>query len=89
MEHDNITSTSLDAVIDLVGTTLGLGDRARDLGADTPLLGAMPELDSMAVLELVSAVEDRFGFEVDDSDVTGEVFETVGSLADFVDRNRT
>lgn len=88
MEH-NITSASIDSVVELLVETLGLGDRAGSITADTPLLGAMPELDSMAVLEVVAAIEDRFGFEVDDSDVTGEVFETVGSLADFVDQNRT
>ena len=48
----------------------------------------MPELDSLAVVELATSLEEQFGFEIDDSDFTGEVFETVGTLAEFVEKNR-
>ncbi len=64
--------------------TLGVEDRAASIDAGTPLLGSLPELDSMAVLELVAALEQRFGITVDDEDVTAEVFETLGTLTDFV-----
>jgi acyl carrier protein len=53
--------------------------------AGTELLGSVPELDSMAVLELVYALEERFEIEVDGDEVTGDVFETLGSLATFVE----
>lgn len=33
--------------------TLGIEDRAETIDATTPLLGALPELDSLAVLELI------------------------------------
>lgn len=74
----------LGAVIDVVVNVLGIEDRASDLSASTALLDSMPELDSMAIVELVIALEERFGFTVDDDDVTGDLFETVGTLADFV-----
>jgi acyl carrier protein len=64
--------------------TLGVEDRAATIDASTPLLGSLPELDSMAVLELVAALEQRFGITVDDDDVTAEVFETLGTLTEFV-----
>jgi acyl carrier protein len=64
--------------------TLGVEDRAATIDASTPLLGSLPELDSMAVLELVAALEQRFGIAVDDDDVTAEVFESLGSLTAFV-----
>ena len=64
--------------------TLGVEDRAATIDASTPLLGSLPELDSMAVLELVPALEQRFGITVDDDDVTAEVFESLGSLTGFV-----
>jgi len=51
---------------------------------DTPLLGAIPELDSMAVVALITAIEERFGFTVDDDEIDGSVFTTLGSLIDFV-----
>jgi acyl carrier protein len=63
--------------------TLGIDDRADAIDASTPLT-SMPELDSMAVLELVVELERRFGITVEDEDVTAEVFETVSSLAAFV-----
>ena len=64
--------------------TLGVEDRAATIDESTPLLGSVPELDSMAVLELVAALEQKFGITVDDDDVTAEVFETLGSLTLFV-----
>lgn len=75
----------IDAVKTVVVETLDVEDRADGLDATTPLLGALPELDSMAVLELVLALEDRFGITVDGEDVTADVFETLASLATFVD----
>jgi acyl carrier protein len=68
--------------------TLGVQDRAASIDAGTPLLGSLPELDSMAVLELVAALEQHFGVTIDDDDVTAEAFETLGSLADMVASKR-
>jgi acyl carrier protein len=85
----DLTSTTLDDVKSVVVSTLGIEDRADTLNASTPLLGGLPELDSMAVVELVAALEARFGFEVSDDEITGEVFETLGSLAAFVEAKRT
>jgi acyl carrier protein len=74
----------LGDVTAVIVRTLGIEDRAATLTAATPLFGAMPELDSLAVLELVTQLEARFGIAIDDEDITGEVFETVGSLAQYV-----
>ena len=68
----------------LVDEVLSLKGRARAFARDTPLLGALPELDSMAVVALVSALEERFGFVVYDDEIDGAVFATLGTLADFV-----
>ncbi len=71
-------------------TTLGLSpERADALEPDTPLFGAMPELDSMAVATLLTAMEDALGIIIDDDDVDAETFETYGSLLAFADRKRT
>jgi acyl carrier protein len=75
---------TFDAVREVLVETLGIADRAESLEPSTPLLGEMPELDSMAVVEVVTALEERFGFEIDDTELTGEVFETIGSLTRFV-----
>jgi len=53
--------------------------------ADTPLLGAVPELDSMAVVAILTMIEERFGLIVEDDEVDGSVFASVGSLSHFVE----
>ena len=67
-------------------TTLGIEDRAASIEASTPLFGGLPELDSLAVLELVTAIEDEFDITIDDEEFSGDIFETLGSLAAFVDQ---
>jgi acyl carrier protein len=73
-----------EQVRDILRDVLSLGDRARRLERQSPLLGALPELDSMAVANVITALEDRFGISVDDDEISGETFATVGSLVDFV-----
>jgi acyl carrier protein len=84
----DLNTIDIDAVKAVVVETLGVEDRAEALGADTPLLGSLPELDSMAVLELVLELEQRFGITIEGEDVTADVFETLGSLASFVDSKK-
>jgi acyl carrier protein len=49
----------------------------------TPLFGALPELDSMAVAGLLTELEDRLGIVIEDDDIDGDTFETLGSLIRF------
>lgn len=63
---------------------LSLNGRSAAFNRETPLLGAIPELDSMAVVSLITRLEEHFGLTVDDDDMDGSTFATVGSLADFV-----
>lgn len=51
----------------------------------TELFGSLPELDSLALVELITVIEERFGFEFDEDDITAEVFGTVASLAAHID----
>ena len=80
-----LTETTTEGVKAVLVEVLGIEDRAASVHAGTELLGSLPELDSMAVLELVAALEQRFGVTIDDDEVTAEVFETLGSLAAMVD----
>nr|WP_217344895.1 acyl carrier protein [Noviherbaspirillum sp. L7-7A]MBV0879090.1 acyl carrier protein [Noviherbaspirillum sp. L7-7A] len=77
---------SLEEVKNLVSDTLGLGERGAALKADSLLLGAIPELDSMAVINLITALEEQYGFSIADDEISAEVFDTLGSLTAFVDR---
>jgi len=73
-------------VLAILDEVLSLRGRAATFGADTPLLGAIPELDSMAVVSVITTLEERFGFAVEDDELDGQTFETVGTLVAFVDR---
>ena len=50
------------------------------------LIGAIPGFDSMSVISIITALEDMFGFTVEDDEINAEVFETFGSLLAFVER---
>ena len=76
----------IDDVRRIVATTLQLGARANMMNATTALLGAIPELDSMAVVSLITALEEQFGITVEDDEIGADTFETLGSLASFVEQ---
>ncbi len=75
----------LDELCTIIGETLQLGARAQTLSASTPLLGNIPELDSMAVVNLITTIEERFDIYIEDDEISAETFETVGTLHDFID----
>lgn len=67
---------------------LSLSEHAHSMGSESRLLGALPELDSMAVVNLVSALEEHFGIAIADEEISAPVFQTLGSLAAFVEGKR-
>ena len=71
-------------VLRLLNEVLSLEGRAAGFSRETHLLGAIPELDSMAVVSMITALEDTFGIVVDDDDIDGATFASVGTLIDFV-----
>lgn len=73
----------LDEVRLILTDTLGL--RSLRLERDTALLGNLPELDSMAVASVITALEDHFGIVVHDDEISARHFVTLGSLSDFVE----
>lgn len=83
----NYSTDTLERVKVVLVKTLAIQDRADTLNASTELFGSMPELDSMAVVALSVNLEKEFDFEIDDEDFTGDVFETIGALAEFVEQN--
>lgn len=72
------------ALLQLLDDALNLGGRALQFDRNTRLLGALPEMDSMAVVSVISALEETWGMTIDDSEISADVFATVGSLLDFV-----
>lgn len=73
--------TELARILDDV---LALGGRGTALQAESRLLGAIPELDSMAVLSVLEAIRDRFDVRIADHEIDGRAFSTLGTLTEFV-----
>jgi acyl carrier protein len=75
----------IEAVRQILRSALQLSDASSPLAADSALLGAIPELDSMAVVTILTLIEERFGIEIADDDISADAFATVGSLTRFVE----
>ena len=71
-------------VLRILDDAMGLKGRAARLGDADPLLGSVPELDSMAVVTVIGMLEDRLGITVEDDEIDGQTFATVGSLVKYV-----
>lgn len=71
-------------ILSILDEVLSLSGRVATMSRESPLLGAVPELDSMAVVTVITMLEDRFGFTIADDELDASTFATVGALADFV-----
>ena len=71
-------------VLAILDGVLSLKGRGVNFKRDTHLLGALPELDSMAVLGVITSLEERFALLIRDDEIDGATFATLGSLSDFV-----
>jgi acyl carrier protein len=87
-QFQNETMKYLDETKSILIDVLSLGEAGARLDAQSPLLGSLPELDSMAVVSIIGALEDRFGIAIDDDDISASTFDTLGSLAAFVAQKR-
>ena len=63
-----------------------IGERIDGFQADTPLLGSVAEFDSMTVVTVLMMLEERYGFAIEDDEISADVFATVGALASFVEK---
>ncbi|MFY0657096.1 MAG: acyl carrier protein [Neptunomonas phycophila] len=75
---------AVQEIVTVLDSVLQLGDRTEQFDESTALLGSIPEFDSMAVVMVIGALEDNYGFVVDDDEMSADIFETVGALQQFV-----
>ena len=76
-------------VIETLDEALSLQGRSKSFDLETELLGSLPEMDSMAVVTIITSIEERFDIIVEDDELDADVFATVGSLVRFVDDKLT
>lgn len=85
MNESTVGTHTVNELILIISEVLQLSDRTRrHMTAETRLLGAVPEFDSMAVVSIITALEEHYGFAIDDDEIEASTFETVGSLVNFV-----
>ncbi len=78
--------TVLESVLRIIDRELNLNGKALDFTEDTKLRGSLPQLDSMAIVSVITTLEEQLGFEFPEDQLDGAIFESVGSLVDCVTR---
>lgn len=76
----------LEEVRNTLTNVLSINDRKSTLTEHSALLGSIPELDSMAVVNVITALEKQFDIMIDDDEISAEIFETLGSLTNFIEK---
>ena len=83
-DSNSVATEVVEEVRSILRSILQLGEGASSFGPETRLLGEIPEMDSMAVVSIITELEERFGFEVMDDEISADSFETFGDLTMFV-----
>lgn len=73
----------------LLDEVLHLEGRTTSWDSQTPLLGSLPELDSLAIVEVIAGIEKTFKFAIEDDDINADVMATLGSLTRFIEQKIT
>jgi acyl carrier protein len=77
---------TIEKVKQVLTDTLNLGERGNMLRHETVLLGSLPELDSMGVINVIAGLEEQFDIVVEDDEISAGTFETLGSLTVFIEQ---
>lgn len=75
---------AIEQVLEVLAESLPLPATTYEMGEQAPLLGAIPELDSMAITGIITEIEESFDIVFDDDDLNAEAFQTVGTLRDLI-----
>ncbi len=75
----------LKEVKEILVSVLQIDTSNHTLDKNSHLLGAIPEFDSMAVVSIITALEEQYGFYVEDDEISADIFETLNSLVVFVE----
>lgn len=75
---------TIELARDILRSNLQLGARADQMTRDTALMGALPEFNSLSAVGLITAIEEQLGCSIADDEISADIFETVGTLSDFI-----
>lgn len=86
MSEMSATDPTFVRVRGIILRTLDLPGPAQRFTPESGLFGELPELDSMGVVLLLTALEDAFDIQLSDDEIDAEWFATFGSVAEFIAR---
>ena len=81
---ENISTNLMDQTKLILDEALFLNGRTKDWTSQMPLLGNIPELDSMAVMNVVAGLEGHFEIFMEDEEINAEVFATLQTLTHYI-----
>jgi acyl carrier protein len=76
---------ALSFTVNVVCSCLQLDPEEAQLDVNTPLLGGLPDFNSLTIATVIESIEEQLDCTIEDEELTGELFETVGTLAQFVE----
>jgi acyl carrier protein len=79
-DEEEVDITLRSVLVDVLGLP---ENRVAGFDESTPLFGALPEFDSMAVAGLLTELEERLGIVIEDHEVDADMMETFGALLTF------
>jgi acyl carrier protein len=74
---------------EILSDVLGIGEKIDSITTETFLLGNIPELDSVAVVALILALERKFSISIRDDEISAQTFQTLVTLTNFVEEKIT
>ena len=82
MNVDSVEEGIKKILMDVINPDLG----SEELTGETGLVGKGIGIDSVGLLELVSAIENEFGIYFEEDDLTPELFQDIRSVAAYVEQ---
>jgi acyl carrier protein len=82
--HDEI----VEQLKHLIADDLGVNVKMADIDPEMPLLEEGLKLDSLAIVELITLSEERFGIEFGEDDLTMDSFASLCALAEAISAMR-
>jgi acyl carrier protein len=83
-----VVENTIDQLKALVAGKLDVNLRYDEISPDAPLLDDGLGLDSLAIVDLITLIEDKFGFQFGEDDLNMDAFSNLRSLAKVVDAQR-
>ena len=77
-------SEVVDQIKELIASELDANLTVAEIGEDASLFEDGLGLDSVAIVEFITILEDRFNVRFSDTDLTSEMFRNISTIADFV-----